>query len=62
MGTDTSIPWYNVPARPFPVHVWMLRRYGFIVPPLRCAPPAQRPVWPRPFPATVWLERQSKRC
>ena len=47
MVSDASIPWYNRPARRFPVHIWLEQRYGFRLPPLRFNPPAQRPVWPR---------------
>ena len=54
MVPDGSVPWYNCPARPFPVYRWMMQRYGFILPPLRVATqPA--PAW-RPFPAKLWLE------
>jgi hypothetical protein len=43
MVADTSIPWYNVPPRRFPVHLWLERRYGFRVPPLRFVQPASQP-------------------
>ncbi len=34
MGSAQAIPWYNVPAREFPVTRWLRQRYGFILPPL----------------------------
>ena len=60
MVSDASIPWYNRPARRFPVHVWLEQRYGFRLPPLRFNPPASQADGPRPFPAKVWLMQRQQ--
>jgi len=60
MVSDSLVPWHNRPARPFPVHLWMMRRYGFRLPPLRFNPPASQPDGPRPFPAKLWVEQQRR--
>ena len=60
MVSDSQVPWFNRPARPFPALVWMQQRYGFRVPPLRFYPPADQPDGPRPFPAKVWLEQRRR--
>lgn len=58
MVSSQTVPWYNRPARPFPVHIWQAQRFGFRIPPLRfaqqAAPPAGVPRR-RPFPAKVWV-------
>ncbi len=59
MEASNPIPWYNRPARPYPIHLWMMQRYGFILPPLRFARQAA-PVW-RPFPARLWMEGRERR-
>ncbi len=54
------VPWYNVPAREYPIKRWLRERYGFSVPTSALARYAPRPVvWrQRRFPAQVWLEEQ----
>ena len=61
MVSNGSVPWYNVPAREFPIKRWLRQRYGFILPPLVFARPAAQ-FWPgaaalqrREFPAQRWL-------
>ncbi len=58
MALSSAVPWYNRPPREFPVHVWMRKRYGFRVPPLRFPIPVSQPEGLRPFPAKLWLEQQ----
>jgi len=64
MVSSTSTPWYLAPARPFPVKVWLERRFGFRVsiPPStqQAGRPADADAPPdrRPFPAQVWLAAQ----
>jgi hypothetical protein len=58
MLSDSQVPWYDRPPRRFPVHVWLERRYGFRVPPLRYAPQVSQPEGSRPFPARLWLEQR----
>jgi hypothetical protein len=61
MVSSDVIPWYNRPPRRFPVHLWLERRYGFRVPPLRFVQPVSQPEGPRLFPAKVWLEQRHRR-
>lgn len=54
------IPWYNRPAREFPIKRWARERYGFVVPSViwaRYAPYAG----PREFPARRWRREQQQR-
>ncbi len=64
MVSSPIIPWYNVPAREFPIKRWLRQRYGFILPPLAFAPPARRASAAAPeqrrFPALVWLEQRQQ--
>jgi hypothetical protein len=61
MGSSDFVPWYNRPAREYPIKRWLARRYGFTLPPLAFAGPAKQPRangQRRRFPALVWLEQQ----
>src|SRR5579885_1672873 len=66
MGSAQAIPWYNVPAREFPVTRWLRQRYGFSLPPLVLARSARRASAAAPeqrrFPALVWLEQRQQRA
>ncbi len=61
MVSSSRVPWYDRPAREFPVHIWLKQRYGFRVPSSVFARAgvhaASDGIAPRPFPAKVWLER-----
>ncbi len=55
MALSGPVPWYDRPAREFPVKRWQRERFAFSV---SIAPPAprQRPAMTeRRFPALVWL-------
>ena len=56
-SSSTFIPWYNRPAREYPIKRWMYQRYGFVVPPAvwaRYAPYAG----PREYPARRWARQR----
>jgi|GEM_PF-1949864 len=70
MTSFASQPWYNAPARPFPVKVWLKQRFSFHVsipsptpadwkPAVHVPTPADETsavqVARRQFPAQVWL-------
>jgi hypothetical protein len=58
MVSSGSVPWYNRPARPFPAKEWLMRRYGFTLPPLRAG--ASQPEGRREFPAKRWLREHRR--
>jgi hypothetical protein len=62
MASTGPVPWYNIPAREFPIKRWLRQRFGFILPPLAFAPPASpasaAPPEQRRFPALVWAEQR----
>jgi hypothetical protein len=62
MVSSGFVPWYNRPAREYPIKRWLAQRYGFTVSSSVFAREAQRPTEPlarRRFPAQVWLEEQA---
>ncbi len=64
MVPTVSVPWYNIPARGFPIKRWLRQRCGFVGAPLVFARLAETPAAPPPeqrrFPALVWLEAQAR--
>ncbi len=61
MGSSSFVPWYNRPAREYPIKRWLRQRYGFTVPSYVFARYAQRPAvrGQRRFPALEWVEQQA---
>ena len=62
MASNGSVPWYNRPAREYPVKRWLHQQYPFTISPALFARPTTRPFCPyapaRPFPAKVWVMGQ----
>ena len=63
MVSSSPVPWYNCPAREYPIKRWLRARYPFIVAPsalARPALPALTASGRRRFPAQVWQEQQAR--
>ena len=65
MVASGAVPWYNVPARPFPARVWLEGYYPFTISPAvfarRAAQPGQGDMpGRRVFPAKVWAETRRR--
>ncbi len=62
MVSSGPVPWYNRPAREYPVTRWLRQRYPFLVSPAALARQAAEPAPARRvFPATRWAREQPRR-